>query len=78
LETKKFLILLQETLELKDKKITIETNIQDLDEWDSMTALLLISLVSSEFDVELDADDLLDLTSIQSLIERIGIEKFQL
>ena len=78
METKKFLILLQETLELKDKKITIETNIQDLDEWDSMTALLLISLVSSEFDVELDADDLLDLTSIQSLIERIGIEKFQL
>ena len=76
MEIEKFINLFKKSLEIEEENLSIETNIQDLDEWDSMTALMLIALVSKEFGVILDADDVLNLTTIQSLIERIGKDKF--
>jgi len=65
-----------EELEIEDTVVTVETNIKGLDEWDSMTAMILIGFVSNEFKVTLNADDIKALTTVQSLIERIGLEKF--
>ena len=65
-----------EELEIEDSVVTIETNIKDLDEWDSMTVMILIGFVSNEFKVTLNADDIKVLTTVQSLIERIGLAKF--
>lgn len=65
-----------EELEIEDVVVSIDTNIKDLDEWDSMTAMILIGLVSNKFNVTLNADDMNELTTVQSLIERIGVEKF--
>ena len=76
MEIEKFLNLFQKSLEIEQENLSVETNIQDLDEWDSMTALMLIALVSKEFSVILNADDVLNLTTIQSLIEKIGKDKF--
>ena len=76
MEIEKFLNLFQKSLEIGGENLSVETNIQDLDEWDSLTALVLIALVSKEFGVILDADDILNLTTIQSLIEKIGKDKF--
>ena len=78
MEIEKFLNLFQKSLEIKGKNISLDTNIQDLDEWDSMTLLMLIALVSKEFGVILDAESILELTTIQSLVEKIGIDKFNL
>lgn len=52
------------------------TNIKELDEWDSMAAMVLIGYVSNEFGVALNADDLKEITTVESLIQRIGIDKF--
>jgi acyl carrier protein len=70
-----FILGLQEELEIE---IVLEktTNIKDLDEWDSMTAMVLIGYVSTEFNVTLTSDDLEALTTIDSLVDRIGVEKF--
>lgn len=70
-----FILGLAEELEIET---TLEntTNLKDLDEWDSMAAMVLIGYVSSEFGVTLNADDLKDITTVDSLIERIGLEKF--
>lgn len=75
MQTNKFLELLVEELEL-ESPLTTDTNLKELDEWDSMTAMLLIGVVSNEFGKTLSADDIKDLTTVQSLIEKIGVDQF--
>ena len=75
MKTNEFILGLIEELEL-ETKIESFTNLKDLDEWDSMAAMVLIGYVSNEFGVTLNADDLKDITTVDSLIERIGLEKF--
>jgi acyl carrier protein len=70
-----FIEELAEELEIEES-IDFNTNIKDLDEWDSMTAMGLIGFVSDTFDVTLNADDIEKLTTIESIIERVGVEKF--
>lgn len=71
-----FLVMLKEELEL-ESDLTLETNFKELEEWDSMTAMLLIGVVSNEFDFNLTGDDIAELTTVQTLIDKIGSDKFQ-
>lgn len=70
-----FLSKLQEELEF-ETELTETTNIKDLEEWDSMGAMVLIGFVSDEFGIILNAEDIKSITTINSLIERIGLDKF--
>jgi acyl carrier protein len=70
-----FILGLQEELEL-EAVLNGSTNLKDLDEWDSMAAMLLIGYVSNEFDITLTAKDLEEIITIDSLITKIGAEKF--
>jgi acyl carrier protein len=70
-----FVLGIAEELEI-ETTLEITTNLKDLDEWDSMAAMLLIGYVSNEFGVTLNADDLKEITTIESLIEKIGSDKF--
>lgn len=70
-----FISGLQEELEL-DATLTESTNLKELDEWDSMAAMVVIGYVAGEFDLTLNADDIKEITTVASLIERIGAEKF--
>lgn len=70
-----FLLALMEELEF-DVTFESTTNLKELDEWDSMGAMVLIGFVSNEFDVILNPDDIKEMTTIDSLIERIGLDKF--
>ena len=65
-----------EELEIEETEVSVDTNIKQLEEWDSMAAMMLIGLVSNEFKITLNADDIKALTTVQSLVERIGVEKF--
>ncbi|TDD98386.1 acyl carrier protein [Flavobacterium cellulosilyticum] len=70
-----FLLRLKEELELE---ATLEGSVElkELDEWDSMVTMVLIGFVSNEFDVILNPDDIKEMTTIDSLMSRIGMEKF--
>lgn len=75
MEKSVFLSRLQEELEF-ESELEINTNIKDLDEWDSMAAMVLIGFVSDEFGMTLNADDIQAITTVESLIEKIGQDKF--
>lgn len=75
MEKSVFLSRLQEELEF-ESELKINTNIKDLEEWDSMAAMVLIGFVSDEFGMTLNADDIQAITTIGSLIEKIGQDKF--
>lgn len=76
MSTEKFLQLLKDELEL-ESDLNLSTNLKELEEWDSMTAMLLIGVVSNEFDVNLSGDDITELSTVQTLIEKIGTDKFE-
>lgn len=66
---------LQEELEL-ETDLTPETDLSQLEEWDSMAAMILIGFVSDNFGVLLNGDDIAKITTVNSLVERIGADKF--
>lgn len=70
-----FTAQLQEELEFENN-LTPETDLSKLEEWDSMAAMILIGFVSDNFGVLLNGDDIAKITTVNSLIERIGTEKF--
>lgn len=70
-----FLLKLEDELEL-DTKLTLETNIKDIEEWDSMTAMVLIGILSNEFGISLKLEEIESLTTINSIIERVGVGHF--
>jgi len=75
MKTEDFFLRLQEDLEL-DGEVNGETNIKSLEEWDSMAAMTLIALVNEEFSISLNSDDIENITTVNSLIDRIGTDKF--
>lgn len=75
MKTQNFLELLVEELELENP-LALTSNLKELEEWDSMTAMLLIGVVSNEFGKTLTADDIKELTTVQSLVDKIGVQHF--
>ena len=75
METSVFLSRLKDELEF-ECELKINTNIKELDEWDSMAAMVLIGFVSDEFGLTLNSDDIAAITTIESLIKKIGQDKF--
>ena len=71
-----FLNELSEELELENV-LELNTNLKELDEWDSMTAMLLIGYVSEKFKVTLNGGDISEIDTVGSLINKIGDDKFE-
>ena len=71
-----FLSNLKEELEL-ECEIDLNTNLKELEEWDSVLAMVLIGFVADNFNVTLTADNLGSMNTIYSLMEMIGIDKFE-
>lgn len=54
-----------------DIEFTAETNFKEIDEYSSLTALNIISMIDDEYDVYLKGDDIRSSNSIEELFERI-------
>jgi acyl carrier protein len=67
---------LREELEL-ESELTLETDLKQLPEWDSLTNLMLIGFVENNFQVILTVKDLEGDLTVKSLIDSISNEKFQ-
>ncbi|MFN4198152.1 MAG: acyl carrier protein [Flavobacterium sp.] len=70
-----FVSALAEELEL-EVEINESTDLKGLDDWDSMAAMILIGFVTNTFEVTLTAEDIKEISTVESLIDRIGQEKF--
>jgi len=76
MNTEDFLNDLVEELELDNVELNIDFDLRDLDEWDSMAVMIVIGYVSDNFDCNLTGEDLKEVSTVKSLIEIIGNEKF--
>jgi acyl carrier protein len=56
--------------------LTPDTVLKDVETWDSMGAMILIGFVSDNFGINLTGEEVKRITTIQSLIDKIGDDKF--
>jgi len=66
---------LQEMLEV-EQTITESTNLVALEEYDSLAVMSLIAIIDSKFKTKLSAPQLASITTVASLIDLIGRQRF--
>lgn len=73
-----FLKKLEEDLEITSVSLKPETNIQDIEEWDSLAAMTTLSIIDEHIDTKLDFDvnELNNLKTIGEIFKIIGEDKF--
>ena len=76
MEKRQFLQILKDELEF-EVDLDFSTNLHELEEWDSMSAMVLIGFISDKFGKTLTGENLKNIISINGLIEYIGVEKFK-
>jgi acyl carrier protein len=76
MEKRQFLQTLKEELEF-EVDLEFSTNLHELEEWDSMSAMVLIGFISDKFGKTLTGENLKKIISINGLIEYIGVDKFK-
>ena len=63
-----FVVLFAEQLDETDpSSVTAQTKFRELDEWSSLLALSLISMIDEEFDVALKGDDVKNSETIEDV-----------
>ncbi|REC80226.1 hypothetical protein DRF60_00480 [Chryseobacterium elymi] len=76
MKTSVFLEKLQEELEEKEA-LTIETNLRQLESYDSISLLSVIAFVDESFDKKIDANYFKDIETVSDLMNIIGQENFE-
>jgi len=71
-----FVELLKNTLEINAGNFSEETNLKDRKEYDSMAVLSITALTDRKFGVKLTGDQFKNVTTVRSLMNLIGTEKF--
>jgi len=74
-----FINELKEALEIEDedKQITLETDLRDLEEYDSLSVLAIIAMIDKNFGKQIPSSDFVKITTVSSLMNLIGIEHFE-
>lgn len=79
IKTEDFINELKDALEIEDEdqKITLETNLKELEEYDSLSVLSIIAMIDKNFGKQISSSDLVKVTTVSSLMELIGKEYFE-
>lgn len=67
----KVIQLVAECLEIPIENLSLETDMDDVEEWDSMRNVMILSRLEEEFDTMIPEDDIFDLVTIGAIVEEI-------
>jgi acyl carrier protein len=70
--SQEFINIFSEKLQISRTDLTIETNLDSLDEWDSWNKLALMTLLDERFKINLTSKELGAIHTIKDIIVRIG------
>tara|TARA_B100000780_G_C20942987_1_gene376077 strand:+ start:552 stop:767 length:216 start_codon:yes stop_codon:yes gene_type:complete len=68
----KFIADIKNQFEEQEFSIHIDDKLVEIEGYDSMTALMIISMLEEEYDVLISADDLDEKTTLMSLYKKIS------
>ena len=77
MKTNEFVNQLSEFCEFENQNFTLETLFKSIDGYDSLAVMSIIAFVDDNFEMSLTASQLSKITDFNSLIELIGIDKFE-
>lgn len=79
MKTDDFINELKDALEIEDEyqEITLETNLKDLEEYDSLSVLSIIAMIDKNFSKQIPSLDFIKITTIKSLMDLIGKDNFE-
>lgn len=63
--------IVAECLEKNVSELTLDTEMDDVEEWDSMRNVMILSRLEDEFDVMIPEDDIFDLVTVGAIVEEI-------
>lgn len=64
--------IIAETFKIKESEITPQTNMKDIDSWDSLTHMELIVSLEDEFEIEFTADEIMEMTDVEKIEKIVG------
>lgn len=68
MKLKEKLTLIEEALDVDEGSIAPETELADVDEWDSIAALSLIVMLDEEFDKTITGDEIRALVTVSDIL----------
>ncbi|WP_165076523.1 MULTISPECIES: acyl carrier protein [unclassified Desulfovibrio] len=68
MDTKEKLALLEDIMELDEGTLTPETRLDDLDEWDSLSALSFVVMLGDEFNRKISGQEVRAFERIQDML----------
>lgn len=79
MKKEEFIEELKDALEIEDEdqEITIETNLKDLEEYDSLSVLSIIAMIDKNFGKQIPSADFIKVTTVSSLMDLIGKKYFE-
>ena len=72
-----FVDQLSEYCEFENENFTLDTPFKTIEEYDSLAVMSIIAFVDENFQMSLTGVQLRELTDFKSLIELIGVDKFE-
>ena len=69
-----FINLFTTELEIENKNITEDTDLDSLEEWNSMGIMVIVSIISDNFNTDLKVDEVRKFKKIKNLIEKIDLK----
>lgn len=69
-----FLVQMQDVLQT-DAELTMETVLDELDEWDSLSMMATMAFLDKNFDVKLKFVDIKALATVGDIAEKAGIQQ---
>ena len=64
--------LIEELLKLPPGTITPDTQIADVEEWDSLAHVMIIGELEEKLGVNIPLEDAVEITSVRELLEKAG------
>ncbi len=69
--------MLKEIMELEDIELDENTVLTEMLEFNSLAIMGIIALIDENFDMLIEADEFEKISSVKSLMELIGMDKFE-
>lgn len=64
--------IVAETFQIRENEITPQTNMKDIDSWDSLTHMELIVSLEDEFGIEFTADEIMEMVDVEKIEKIVG------
>lgn len=66
------LTLIEELLKLPEGTVTLDTEIADVEEWDSLAHVMIIGEMEEKLGINISLEDAVEITSVRELLEKAG------